>query len=411
MLAQRDLHTGNEPLLGCLYYDAGLCRSCVLIKTPQDVQLADKQARAKELIDAEQWREPSASGREAFRNKVKLAVTGTVSSPNLGIIRADGEGQDLRECPLPTPGIQEATARLAQFVSECGFVPYDPRTDHGVLKFVIVTESAAGELMVRFVAKRRGVQGMLFKKLERLRELVPAARVVSLNVQPERMAIIEGEEEILISDADVLPMNLHVAGRELVLNLRPQSFFQTNTEAAQVLYSRAVEWLGDAGTAWDLYSGVGGFALALASCGVHVVGVETQEQAVAAARKSAEEMLNAEKMGNAEDLGNAGETRAAGDTSGRAEFVAADATRWAREQGVVPDAIVVNPPRRGIGPELAEWIEGSGVRRVLYSSCNADTLAQDLAVMRSYRVKVSQVVDMFPHTRHFEVVALLELAS
>lgn len=384
MLAQRDLHTGNEPLLECLYYDAGLCRSCVLIKTPQDVQLAGKQARAKELIDAEQWREPSASGREVFRNKVKLAVTGTVSSPNLGIIRADGEGQDLRECPLPTPGIQEATARLAQFVSECGFVPYDPRTDHGVLKFVIVTESPAGELMVRFVAKRRGVQGMLFKKLERLRELVPAARVVSLNVQPERMAIIEGEEEILISDADVLPMNLHVAGRELVLNLRPQSFFQTNTEAAQVLYSRAVEWLDGTATAWDLYCGVGGFALALASRGTDVVGVETQEQAVSAAQQTAN------------------------DAGLPARFVRADATTWAREQGEVPEAIIVNPPRRGIGKELAGFIEGSGAARVLYSSCNPVTLAGDLAMMSSYRVRLAQVVDMFPHTKHVELIALLE---
>lgn len=391
MLLERDLHSGDEPLLECHYFDAGLCRSCVLIKTPQNRQLEAKQARARELINAGEWLEPHASGRAVFRNKVKLAVTGTVDKPNLGIIRPDGEGQDLRDCPLPTPGIQEATPALARFITECGFAPYDPRTDHGVLKFVVVTESPAGELMVRFVAKRRGVRGMLFKKLDRLRELVPAIRVVSLNVQPERMAIIEGEEEVLISDADVLPMNLDVAGEDLILNLRPQSFFQTNTEAAEVLYTRASEWLDGVESAWDLYCGVGGFALVLARRGVRVIGVETQGQAVAAAQKTADDM------------------------GVRAEFIAADATHWAREQGraggrSLPGAIVVNPPRRGIGMELAQWIEDSGVQTVLYSSCNADSLAEDLAVMSSYKVTKVQVVDMFPHTRHFEVVGLLKRA-
>lgn len=387
MLMQRELHTGNEPLLECHYYDAGLCRSCTFISTPQNIQLANKQVRAEGLISAEQWLEPYASGRAVFRNKVKLAVTGTMDAPNLGIIRNDGEGQDLRECPLPTPGIQEATPRLAQFVAECGFAPYDPRTNHGALKFVMITESPDGELMVRFVAKRRGVQGMLFKKIDRLRELVPAARVVSLNVQPERKAILEGDEEILIFDADSLPMNLEVAGRDLTLSLRPQSFFQTNTEAAQVLYTRAVEWLDGIESAWDLYCGIGGFGLALASRGTRVVGVESDEQAVFAAGESAAAM------------------------GVPAEFVAADANEWVRGQSEVPEAIVVNPPRRGIGPELAEWIEASGVRTVLYSSCHVHTLAKDLAVMSSYRVTRAQVVDMFPHTKHFEVVALLELSS
>lgn len=182
-------------------------------------------------------------------------------------------------------------------------------------------------------------------------------------------------------------MNLEVAGRDLTLSLRPQSFFQTNTEAAQVLYTRAVEWLDGIESAWDLYCGIGGFGLALASRGTRVVGVESDEQAVFAAGESAAAM------------------------GVPAEFVAADANEWVRGQSEVPEAIVVNPPRRGIGPELAEWIEASGVRTVLYSSCHVHTLAKDLAVMSSYRVTRAQVVDMFPHTKHFEVVALLERSS
>jgi 23S rRNA (uracil747-C5)-methyltransferase len=68
----------------------------------------------------------------------------------------------------------------------------------------------------------------------------------------------------------------------------------------------------------------------------------------------------------------------------------------------------VNPPRRGIGPELAEWLEASAVPHVVYSSCNAASLAHDLAGMPSLRVKRARVLDMFPQTKHFEVVTLLE---
>ena len=67
----------------------------------------------------------------------------------------------------------------------------------------------------------------------------------------------------------------------------------------------------------------------------------------------------------------------------------------------------VNPPRRGIGPDLAGWLESSGVRHVVYSSCNAESLARDLALMPSLRPVEARVLDMFPHTTHYEVLVLL----
>ena len=85
----------------------------------------------------------------------------------------------------------------------------------------------------------------------------------------------------------------------------------------------------------------------------------------------------------------------------------ADATAWALEQPTAPDLVVVNPPRRGIGAELAGWLESSGVRHVVYSSCNAESLARDLALMPSLRPVEARVLDMFPHTTHYEVLVLL----
>jgi 23S rRNA (uracil747-C5)-methyltransferase len=172
----------------------------------------------------------------------------------------------------------------------------------------------------------------------------------------------------------------------VTLRLGPRSFFQTNTFVAEALYEQARAWvdaLPDVRAVWDLYCGVGGFALHLAGPGREVLGVEVSADAVAAA------------TGTAADLGVG------------ASFVAADATAYALEQVDVPDLVVVNPPRRGIGPDLAGWLEQSGVRHVVYSSCNAESLARDLALMPSLRPVEARVLDMFPHTTHYEVMVLL----
>ena len=70
--------------------------------------------------------------------------------------------------------------------------------------------------------------------------------------------------------------------------------------------------------------------------------------------------------------------------------------------------VIVNPPRRGIGADLAQWLEASGIEHVLYSSCNATTLAKDLAAMPSLRPVRARLLDMFPQTSHYEVLVLLE---
>ena len=88
-------------------------------------------------------------------------------------------------------------------------------------------------------------------------------------------------------------------------------------------------------------------------------------------------------------------------------FVVDDATAWAGRQTARPDLVVVNPPRRGLGERLDAWLEASGVPSIVYSSCNAVTLARDLAALPSYRPVAARVFDMFPQTSHSETMALL----
>lgn len=367
----------------CGYFDRGVCRSCTLMGTPYDAQLASKMAHARQLLaswpDAV-WLPPMASSPSGFRNKAKMVVGGTVDSPTLGILDASQRGVDLTGCGILSAGLRAAFAPVAAFITLARITPYDIPTRRGELKHVLLTESPDGELMLRFVLRSTEPLGRIRKHLPTLLSDLPQLKVVTVNLLPEHKAVLEGEEEIALGGADTLGMRLG----HLVLHLRPASFFQTNTEIAMGLYAQASEWIDevDSRSVWDLYCGVGGFALHVAAPGRRVHGIEVSEPAVESARLSAEE------------AGLADVTFAAGDAT-------------ALSAGEVPDAIIVNPPRRGLGDRLCAALEASGVQTIIYSSCNAVTLASDIAAMPAYAPRRIRLFDMFPQTDHYEVMVLL----
>ena len=368
-------------LLDCAHFDAFRCRSCSWLEVSYADQLGRKVDHCRSLIgSAAVWDVPTPSPLAGFRNKAKLVVSGSAAQPVLGILGPDGP-VDLRDCALHEAAIQRALPALAAFVTEAGLAPYDVASRRGELKYLLVTSAPTGDLMVRFVLRSTEAEARIRKHLGALLESLPALVVVSLNIQPEHKAILEGEREIVLTDATALTMPIN----DVELRLRPQSFFQTNTSVAAALYRGAREFLSDveAATAWDLYCGVGGFALHLAKPGTSFTGVEISPEAVASGQESAPEGVR---------------------------FIADDALDFARRavsEGDSPDLVVVNPPRRGIGPDLATLLENSKVRTVLYSSCNAESLARDLEAMPSLRPLRAQIFDMFPHTSHYEVLTLL----
>ena len=203
---------------------------------------------------------------------------------------------------------------------------------------------------------------------------------MSVNLLPEHKAVLEGELEVPLTADETLAMRLD----DVVLHLRPGSFFQTNTAIAAGLYRQAREWIDELAPAsvWDLYCGVGGFALHVAAPGRRVLGIEVSAPAIESAR------LSAAEAGLVDVTFEVGDATAVG---------GADA----------PDAVIVNPPRRGLGAELCATLENSTVQTVVYSSCNAESLARDLAAMPSLRARRIRVFDMFPQTTHYEVMVLL----
>ena len=331
-----------------------------------------------------------------------MAVAGTAAHPTLGILDGTGCGVDLRTCPLHVPAIDAALPVLADLITDLGLRPYDVPARRGELKYVLVTASPDDDLMVRFVLRSRRYLERLRAAVADLRRRLPQLAVAAVNIQSVHQAVIEGPEEIVLTEEDRLLMRLSLpspelggqAGRraesvELPLFLPTRSFFQTNTAVAEALYATARDWAEEAELArvWALFCGVGGFALALAAPNRRVLGVEVSASAIDGARAAADLM----------GLDPALVRFEAGDA--RVLDPAAGARR--------PDLLVVNPPRRGIGEQLATRIEASGVERVLYSSCNPRTLAADLAHLPSMRVVRSRLFDMFPHTEHAEVLVEL----
>lgn len=414
----------------CQLHDASLCRSCPNLDLPLAQQLQLKQSAVQATlagqVEMRAWLEPFASAPSHFRNKAKLAVSGTTHAPVLGLVDRFDNGTDLTSCPLHVNEIKAALAPLTRAITRMGLQPYSIVKRRGELKHVLVTASANGQLMVRFVLRSTAQLPAIRKGASRLQNELPGLRVLSVNIQPRPAAILEGEREIILSQDSTLDMPLYLPelGADgvvvnnkksvLPLVLPPQSFFQTNSDVAAGLYAQARAWARDyaggqavaltgepgAGGAhpdatqssqsiWDLYCGVGGFALALAQPGAQVLGVEVSAPAIDGARAAAAQL---------------------GLTSPQVRFEAGDASVLDASGQVYghdkPDLLVVNPPRRGIG-ELAASIEGSGIKRVLYSSCNPASLAKDLEVMSSYRVRRARLFDMFPYTNHTEVLVEL----
>lgn len=166
------------------------------------------------------------------------------------------------------------------------------------------------------------------------------------------------------------------------------SFFQTNSLGAEVLYSKAREYIGDTKdmTVFDLYSGTGTIAQIIAPVARKVVGVEIVEEAVDAAKKNAE--LNG--------LHNC-------------KFIAGDVLKVIDEIEDKPDMIILDPPRDGIHPKALQKIIDFGVDRIVYISCKPTSLARDLELLQAqgYQVEKGCAVDMFPGTVHVETVCLL----
>ena len=348
-----------------------------------------KQSHLQRLLHpfpVDSWQPPVSSAQQAFRNKAKMVVSGSVERPLLGIVQRDGSPVDLTACPLYPASFAAVFTVLRPFIARAGLTPYHVARRRGELKFLLLSESSLdGKLMLRFVLRSTAKLDQLRAALPWLQQQLPQLSVISANIQPVHMAILEGDQEIALTENQALADQLN----HVPLYIRPRSFFQTNPAVAARLYDTARQWVSERQikTMWDLFCGVGGFGLHCATPQMQLTGIEISAEAIACAQRSAQQ-IGLEKV----------------------QFAALDSTRFATNEGEVPELVLVNPPRRGIGAELGDYLSRMAPSWLLYSSCNAESMAQDIARLEHYHIRRVQLFDMFPHTAHYEVLTLLQRA-
>ncbi len=390
-------------MIACTHYQNNRCRSCQWLEMPYAQQLSAKEAHLKRQLQTSdlslcQWLPPYQSEPVAFRNKAKMVVSGAVERPILGILNDADDPQsavDLTDCPLYPARFGAVFNELKDFIGRAGLVPYNIAKQKGELKYILLTESRFDHsLMLRFVLRSENKLALIQRELNGLLGRLPQLKVVSLNIQPQHAAILEGEKEIFLTGQQVLEERFN----RIPLFIRPQGFFQTNPNVAQALYGVAQRWTQDLPVTklWDLFCGVGGFGLHCASAlkkrhperFIELTGIEISPSAIYSAT------LSAQKLGLTE-------------SNSSVRFQSLDAADFALNQTDKPDLLIVNPPRRGIGKELAQFLNQIRPHFILYSSCNAQTMGKDLQILSDYQIQKIRLFDMFPHTAHYEVLALL----
>ncbi len=376
----------------CAHFAAKRCQSCQWLHKPYAQQLADKQQQLTDLLlpfAPEALLAPVASVEQGFRYKAKMVVLGSAAGPVLGIVNAQGETVDLTDCPLYPATFAMVFTLCKAFIQRASLTPYDIAARRGELKYILLSQSLhSGRLMLRFVLRSKNCLASVVKHLPWLLQQLPELEVCSVNVQPKPAALLEGEEEIVLTDSALLAEQLN----QVPLYLTPQSFFQTQPVMAASLYQTAADWAlqvqqeqGRFKHIWDLFCGVGGFGLHLAEPNQSLTGIEIAPAAIASARRSAKELgLN------------------------QVQFQALDSAAFAKAAAQAPDLLVLNPPRRGLGQQLCTDISRLAPQWLLYSSCNAHSLVQDLALLAEYQLQKVQLFDMFAHSSHYEVLTLLK---
>lgn len=271
-----------------------------------------------------------------------------------------------------------------------GMTFFDLREQHGLLRDIIIRNSASGEWMVilQFHFEQSGDRAL--------------AEGLMLHLEgefPEISTLLWVDNQKCNDTFQDLPVNTHKGCghiTELMGGLRfkvgPKSFYQTNTEQAHVLYSVVMRLAGLTGTelVYDLYTGTGTIANFVASAARQVIGIEYVPEAIEDARANSAENNIANTLFYAGDMKDILTE----------EFI--------RRHGR-PDVVITDPPRAGMHPSVTGVILRAAPRLIVYVSCNPATQARDIKLLsQSYRVRAIQPVDMFPHTPHVENVALLE---
>ena len=293
---------------------------------------------------------------------------------------------DVADCLLQPEMVTTLRLAFLGWMEDFHVLPYEETTRSGLIRHLYVRTNQAGEALCCVVVNGSSLPHTQ-ELVRRLRQAVPSLVGVVLNQNPRDTNVILGPDYRTLWGRDFLEETL--CG--MTFRLSVPSFFQINRAQTERLYAQVLDFAGLTGTetVLDLYCGIGTISLALAQRAAQVIGAEIVPQAIEDAKANAAR----NGVGNVRFLcGDAGQT----------------AAQLARE-GIRPQVICVDPPRKGLAPEVPAILAGMAPERIVYVSCDPATLARDIKRLAElgYRTVRAQGVDLFPRTAHVETVVLL----
>lgn len=319
---------------------------------------------------------------ERYRNKVQFPISGGA----IGFYAARTHAvTDVEDCLLQPEACTRLRRALKEYMAAYHVPAYDERTGQGLLRHLYVRTNRAGESLCCLLCNGKSLP-CEDELAEALCNAEPGLVGVVLGVNEKRNNVILGDSYRTLWGQDYLMDSL----RGLSFQLSVPSFYQVNAPQAEVLYGLALDFAALKGeeTAVDLYCGIGTITLCLAQKARRVIGAEIVPQAIADAKENA----HRNGLENAEFF--------CGDTSDVAFRLASE--------GIRPEVITVDPPRKGLAPDVIGSIVRMSPERVVYISCDCATLSRDAARFREqgYSLQKAVAVDLFPRTPHVETAAL-----
>ena len=369
---------------------AGKCGGCAYRHLTYPEELWAKRQRVQDALtrigglDLTVEEILGAKNPEHYRNKSQYPVG---ADGSIGFFQArTHKVVPIRRCLIQTEAADRTAQAVGEWMRRYKISAYDETTGKGLVRHVCVRVNRKGESLCCVV-----VNG---NKVPREPELaayvtaaVPHTVGVLLNSNTRRGNVILGEKYRTLYGQNYLMDTL--CGLEFKLSM--PSFYQVNRDQAEVLYGKALEFAGLTGneTVLDLYCGIGTITLCLAKAAKRVIGAEIVPPAIRDAKENA--------------LRNHVEN---------AEFFCGDAADIAAKlesDGLRPDVVTVDPPRKGLAPEVIASVAAMGPEKVVYVSCDPATLGRDVKIFGQlgYRAVRAAAVDMFPGTAHVETVCLL----
>ena len=372
----------------CVNYEKK-CGGCPLLALPYREQLAKKQARLQELLGGFAPVKAVQGMAEPlhYRNKA-IASFATQRGKLVCGLYAEGTHRVLpgADCLLQEEILNKTLAAVLDAARACRWTAYDEDRGTGLLRHTVLRSSCGGKVLVTLVTPGPDLPGSK-NFCTALRKKAPWVVSIVQNINPTRSsAVLGSREKTLYGPGFVLDT---LCGTQFAISSR--SFYQVNRTQTEVLYKKALELAKLTGreTVIDAYCGIGTIGLCAAPLAKQVIGVERNPAAV----KDAAANARRNKIANA-------------------RFVCADATEWmaaAAGEGLHPDVVFLDPPRAGSTPECIAAVNKMKPRRIVYVSCDPETLARDVAAFTrlGWRAAKFCPVDLFPQTKHVETVVLL----